>query len=366
MISLHYGLPKIIQDEDDDNDLPIDCDIGNISLTQLPLPLPGEQTRFASFLVYVRLSKILSMVLKDLYTTTRRRNAEDAMVSLDRELSMWLSLAEPVIGELWDPSERENDAPSWDFSSLWLHAMYRLAVIYIHRPALTFEPTEPKFKDSLGIYSKAASALIQLLIMSTSERRLFYALPIGPSIVFQCGILNLFAVWYTPSSALDYKSPVESAASLLEHLEKSIFYKRPTPEEGAIGTRYNQPLSHAAWVLRHLSAITSQIPDISGSPAASSSHQNDSSQWACNPAPSYTAPAYHPDSRGQHNDVVTPSIQLGLQAPQEQATFLDPNFPWGLGGGIDYFNQMYDSLWNFLPSVDDMMGDVMLDLNQPH
>ena len=360
MISLYYGLPKVIQDEDDDNDLPVDCDFDDITVTQLPLPLPGEPTRFTPFLCYVRLSKILSRVLKELYTTTRRRNAVERMAALDRELRMWLSITEPMIGVLRHPDERQEDAHGRDFPSLWLHLIYRLAVIYVHRPALTFEPTEPKFKDSLELCSKAASAIIQLLSSSSSDAQLFQLFPIGPSIVFHCGLLNIFSAWCLQPPSLSFKNSVGNAATLIEHLEATRFHEPSVHEKRTLGRVSSQPLSHAAWVLRHLSTMTSQLPSLTvTSPTSSMS-------WTQSPSFSALTPTRHDHGLSSQVQSVPSAVQELPQEYHQRPTLLDPDLSFGNGGGIDYLNQMDDSMWNFLPPMDGMAGNINLDFNPFH
>jgi hypothetical protein len=83
MTRVAHGLPKLISDKDVDNDLPVDCDFKDMSLTQLPLPLPGETTVLGAFLAYVR---ILAACLNRLYTATRRRDGDEKIPRLEMEL----------------------------------------------------------------------------------------------------------------------------------------------------------------------------------------------------------------------------------------------------------------------------------------
>ncbi|KAI2816563.1 transcriptional regulator family: Fungal Specific TF [Aspergillus niger] len=84
-----HGLPKLIQDDDVDTDLPIDTDLDDVTASDIPLPLPGETTSMATFILYVKLLRLFSSCLKSLYTTTKRRNGVAKITALDHELSVW-------------------------------------------------------------------------------------------------------------------------------------------------------------------------------------------------------------------------------------------------------------------------------------
>jgi len=381
MTSLHYGLPKLINNEDDDNDLPADCDFDDITLTQLPLPFPGESTKMSPFLCYIKLAKILSAILKELYTTTRRRNGVQKIEQLTRELQVWDSLSEITIGRFSDVDQdyygQNRDGDGRDAMSLWLHLLSQMALIYIHRPALTFEPSEPQFQTSLRMCSKASENVISLLDMFHGDEKLRRMFPSGPNIIFQCALLCLYRAWHTlPStnaSPLSYiqnderwigPSPaVETAASLLDTLNKTGLSQSVSAQEFSAKTA---PLLQASWVLRHLLTATAQcVATSTESPhSVISTTSNSISAFPCVP-PSNTSRSHFGDLEqmqfasepirlsSSHN------TELGVGGGHGSET--SPDFLFGNENGLEYLNQMDDSTWTFLSQLGGYSGEINTD-----
>ncbi|KAI1747692.1 hypothetical protein F4782DRAFT_543308 [Xylaria castorea] len=156
MTAISQGLPMLIHDNDVDIDYPIDCDLSSGNSPDISLPLPGESTPVNDFIAFVHLSRILSAILDQLYTTTSRRNGPVKIAKLRSELLGWNrrfvgqlgghidgnGLLKPVITPHSNP---HDESPS----QLLLPSLSNMAVMLIHRPGLTFAETTPEFHESL-------------------------------------------------------------------------------------------------------------------------------------------------------------------------------------------------------------------------
>ncbi|PWY77873.1 hypothetical protein BO83DRAFT_334347 [Aspergillus eucalypticola CBS 122712] len=206
--SIVHGLPKMIQDDDVDTDLPVDTDLDDVAATDIPLPLPGETTSTATFNLYVKLLKIFSSCLKSLYTTTKRRNGVAKITALDHELSVWRhSVVQFQGNEMKDhddglPDTLHMNSADQTFEILFLHFLGNVAVVLIHQPALTFDPKHPQFLKSLSRCVRAALNILSMLGSSHDDRRLHCLFPNKSSIVFQSTLLCFYHQWMCMASSL--------------------------------------------------------------------------------------------------------------------------------------------------------------------
>lgn len=191
----------MIQDTDVDNDLPIDCEILGLGPADLSHPLPGEPTTVFVYIRYIQISKIMSMILGQLYTTTQRREGEEKILNLDRELRGWyqnLSTAlniTPCLGSAeraFAGNRLRRFLDSEKLMIAWLDIMANYVLVFIHRPALTFDKTTSCFRESLSIAIKATSAIIQLANASPYHKRALECAPLGPAVVFQSALMHIF------------------------------------------------------------------------------------------------------------------------------------------------------------------------------
>ncbi|KAL4898236.1 fungal-specific transcription factor domain-containing protein [Aspergillus ambiguus] len=220
--SIVHGLPKIIQDDDVDTDLPIDTDLDDVTTADIPLPLPGEKTSMATFIAYATLLRILSSCLKSLYTTTKRRNGVAKITALDHELSVWRYSVFQFKGSemqknhdvgLLDTSHMNSRDQS--FETLFLHLLSNVAVVLVHQPALTFDPKHPQFIKSLSKCVGAALNILSLLGNSHYNQRLHYLLPNKSSIVFQSTLMCFYHQWMCTSFSL---TPSHNLNPLMEKI----------------------------------------------------------------------------------------------------------------------------------------------------
>lgn len=192
----------MIQDSDVDTAIPEDYELGDFD-DQLALhPLPGESTPVSLYIDYVRLSKLMSTILSQMYTTNSRRGGAEKIARLGRDLHVWhhalidsLQLTSFEIGDF----SRMARIPKLDrFSDseqhmiLWLELMANYAMVLVHRPALTFDPSTQQFGDSLTICVRSSTAIINLMDAVFMTGFGHSIAPFGPSIVFQSALMLIF------------------------------------------------------------------------------------------------------------------------------------------------------------------------------
>lgn len=178
-----HGLPKVTHDADIDTDYPVDCDLEDTNAAELALPLPGESTPIGEFNTLIRLSRLLSRTLAELYTTTNRRGSVDKMERLRAQIGAWRQ------------SCLENGRDG-SLSPSRLGPWFSLAKSYIdlliHRPGLTFGPDSEPFRDCLRICTAASSAIIELVTQLDTSTLITGVKPPLSSLVFQCALMVVF------------------------------------------------------------------------------------------------------------------------------------------------------------------------------
>lgn len=209
--SILYGLPRTIQLADTDTDLPINTDYDDLCCDQLSYPLPGETTNIEPFLHHVLLTEILSRCLEQMYTTTNRRGGVKKIRRLQREIEVWQQnvqsalpgiaiVKQKVYTKLQNIKSNSHStalpAQNADFSSWWLFMLGELAVMLIHRPALTFGPHEPQFVESLQSCVEAATHLILSFDFVQNEYLITRLWPLGYHFIFQSGLTLLYDRWF--------------------------------------------------------------------------------------------------------------------------------------------------------------------------
>ncbi|GFN10912.1 transcription factor domain-containing protein [Aspergillus tubingensis] len=287
--SIVHGLPKMIQDDDVDTDLPVDTDLDDVAATDIPLPLPGETTSMATFILYVKLLRIFSSCLKSLYTTTKRRNGVAKITALDHELSVWRhSVVQFQGNEMKDhddglPDTLHMNSADQSFETLFLHFLGNVAVVLIHQPALTFDPKHPQFTKSLSRCVRAALNILSMLGSSHDNQRLHCLFPNKSSIVFQSALLCFYHQWMcmasslTPSHNLDplMGKIVDTALKLLDMHKTELV----TPNTGSNTTIDVQTVSAAQDLVRLFSSRIEHAGDapVSAVPASSMAQTSPSS-----------------------------------------------------------------------------------------
>lgn len=203
MTATIHGLPKVIHDADVDTDYPVDCELTESTATELSLPLPGESTSIGVFITLVRLSRLLSRTLAELYTTTERRDSVRKMELLRDELKAWnqsLPHSHPTLSTA---------------QGLWVSLAEDYMRVLIHRPGLTFDHTTQPFAECLRICTAACSRIIR---SATSLANFRFAPGVDAaltSLVFQCALMVVFNHCHTLSPEHTDKDDVICATSFL-------------------------------------------------------------------------------------------------------------------------------------------------------
>ena len=176
------------------------------------------------------------MILGQLYTTTQRREGEEKILNLDRELRGWyqnLSTAlniSPCLGnaeQAFAGTRLRRFLDSEKLMIAWLDIMANYALVLIHRPALTFDKTTSCFRESLSIAVKATSAIIQLANASPYHKRALTCVPLGPAVIFQSALMQVFNAclgeFGVLSTRLDLaQSIVEEGIQLLQGMQNNV------------------------------------------------------------------------------------------------------------------------------------------------
>lgn len=260
-----------------DVDLPINADFDDIKCDQLAYSLPGETTRMEPFIRYIQLSQIMSRCLQQMYTTTDRRGAVGKIQLLQRELDVWKQNLESCWPDvaLIAESANNNLGATVDYILLWFHLMELFTSVLIHRPALTFTPQEPQFKNSLGACVQAATKIIASFQYGQDQHLLTRMWPSGYHLVLQSAMVILYSSWVGRAESFLEDAPsanqmdslilmgfVHTAVDLLNPKHDSepsadTTAKSPVPEA-------TSELRQTAFFLQHLhsQSVRSQSPGL--------------------------------------------------------------------------------------------------------
>lgn len=211
-----HGLPKVIHDADVDTEYPVDCELTESTATELSLPLPGESTSIGVYITLVRLSRLLSRTLAELYTTTERRDSVRKMESLRDELRAWSQSV---------PSGQSTLSTA---QGLWMSLAENYMSVLIHRPGLTFDPTTRPFAECLRICNAACSRIIHsAMSLSTSQFAPGISASLS-SLIFQCALMAVFNHGHGSPQEDTNKDDVVDAVSFLNQCAgKTAFVHSP-------------------------------------------------------------------------------------------------------------------------------------------
>ncbi|RVX67110.1 hypothetical protein B0A52_08353 [Exophiala mesophila] len=197
--SVTNGLPELVKEADIDNDMPVDCNLDDLNAEFLSHPLPGETTPVFLFNQYVLLCKKLSAILSQLYTTTQRRGGAEKITRLDRDLRVWnhsfnaLPHVAPFeLAEVSPHAYEEDGNEGLSLMNHWIQLLANIAMVQIHRPALTFDLNTPEFINGLKTCVKSSSAILNLLENTTSGWWLRSICPSSPALVFQSALMHIY------------------------------------------------------------------------------------------------------------------------------------------------------------------------------
>lgn len=266
--SVTNGLPELVKDADVDNDMPVDCILDDLNVELLSHPLPGETTPVFLFNQYVLLCKKLSAILSQLYTTTQRRGGAEKIMRLDRDLRVWnhsfnaLPHVAPFEVAEVSPHTYEDDGnEGLALMNHWVQLLANIAMIQIHRPALTFNLNTPEFNSGLKTCVKSSSAILSLLENTTFGWWLRSICPSSPAIVFQSALMHIY---FHCSSSITTPIGSGSRSTSISTIAKAVQLLRcylpddPNIQEAGCSEFCQQPIVQAMETLTSLQQTLSQ------------------------------------------------------------------------------------------------------------
>lgn len=279
MTSLLHGLPALINDVDVDNDLPSDCYLLGLDSADISHPLPGENTAVFVFIQYVRIGKILSRIREMLYTTTKRRNGVAKIKELDLDLQMWSQSLKAhgikfEIGALPTINPLEVTGKGIERTTLWLQLLANIAMVFIHRPGLSFDESTSQFANCLRACVASSSAGLALLENTHVPRWLQNLSIMGPAVVFQSGLMHVYYQCLSATVQLEGGPSLETSLDLIlkgrSILEKHIILNPQVP--GSRKSIYHGSISEVIGVLDLLHSLLVQKGKFQANTGSLSSH----------------------------------------------------------------------------------------------
>ncbi|KAK0202540.1 fungal-specific transcription factor domain-containing protein [Desarmillaria ectypa] len=169
LLSLHLGRPIMIQEEDLDLELPVECDdeywdIGSDGEVHFCQPA-NEPSKISYFNAQIQLSGIMSVVVRMLYSINKGRNMwgltgkgweERLVCDIDSSMNAWMNTLPNHLR--WDP---DRDNKLFLYQSAVLYNTYYMLQIHIHRPFL--RTASPLSELSLIISTAAARSCTRIL-----------------------------------------------------------------------------------------------------------------------------------------------------------------------------------------------------------
>lgn len=259
--------------------MPADCILDDINAEHVSYPLPGENTPIFLFNQYVLLGKKLSTILEQLYTTTQRRGGAEKITRLDREMRVWnhtfnaLPHVRPFeIGDCSHHIDRTTEQNGQELSMLWLQLLANIAMVLIHRPALTFSAETPEFGESLHTCVKSSTAILDILDNEELGYWLRSICPSGPSVVFQSALMHTYSSCNTfitkKTGGPERSTSLRAVAKAIELLKSYIPHtSNPASRKYSPGDLRSQWIGDAISTLRSLEVALSagsQTQTISG------------------------------------------------------------------------------------------------------
>ncbi|KAJ8081012.1 Gypsy retrotransposon integrase-like protein 1 [Marasmius tenuissimus] len=199
--SATLGKPVSLHDEDFDQDLPMECDDEYWENPDPDLAFkqpPGTVSYVTHFNSFIKLMRILAMVLRVNYTSSKSELLtgfsgpqwdQRAVAMFDSSLNQWVDSLPHCLR--WDPAQ-ENDLLLNQSAHLYSH--YYQLQIYVHRPYIA--PSKQRARvpfPSLAICTNAARSCSH--VVEVLRLRKGFALPWVASPAFTSGIILLLNIW---------------------------------------------------------------------------------------------------------------------------------------------------------------------------
>ncbi|KAI1840921.1 hypothetical protein JX266_012857 [Neoarthrinium moseri] len=255
-IAIAHGLPRTVNDADVDVDYPLDGDLEDMSGMGMSLPLPGETTPVHDFIRFCHLSRVLSSMLSQLYTTTDRRGGPEKISRLDQQLRTWHDRFDESLNHTEDiGSPPSSIYDHKHLTSVWLPLMQHVARLLIHRPGLTFDPSTPKFRECLAVCTDASSEIVDICTR-TAPAALRGVIPPVHALVFQCGMMHIF--YHLHSSGNGQHSSEFHEESSAAVVERAIVLLSTASAENRDSGHFVRTINDSVALLQSLSRVVLQ------------------------------------------------------------------------------------------------------------
>lgn len=170
----------------------MNADCPDTGVQQLPILVPGEADALGLFRQQIFIYQIYSEILDLLYTTWNRRDGIVKIANLEHKLKLWKDACRPEdYYEALDPGKNQHVRTAL----LRLLVLGDLGHLLIHRPALTFDPSEPQFATSLTACVQASQSIITRLSQEPDSSYLVGVWPLSISTLYQSTIMLLYPWW---------------------------------------------------------------------------------------------------------------------------------------------------------------------------
>ncbi|KAF7320557.1 hypothetical protein HMN09_00139700 [Mycena chlorophos] len=227
LLSSGMGRQCVLQYEDFDIDLPIECDDEYWEHPTHPFQQPrGKPSRITFFNTIMGLNHVLALSLKVIYSLGKYNSifrafnaswAESVVAELDSALNIW---REKVPEHLkWDPDRLAN--PVFFDQSVALQCGYYYVQILIHRPFVPILRREPTALPALALCTSAARACANIVDLQLRRKG---DVPIAFNFypVFSSAIILLLNIWSSRRAGLSRAADTNREMGYVEKCMHSL------------------------------------------------------------------------------------------------------------------------------------------------
>ncbi|KAK0473659.1 fungal-specific transcription factor domain-containing protein [Armillaria luteobubalina] len=198
LLSLYEGRPIMMQEEDFDVELPVECDdeYWDIRLDgEVRFCQPGNKpSKISYFNAQIQLSGIMSVVVRNLYSIRKgqdklslpKKDGDRIISDIDSSMNAWMNSIPDHLR--WDP---DRDNKLFLYQSAVLYSTYHMLQIYTHRPFL--RPGSSLSTPSLVISTMAARSCARILQVHLT--RLKIITPHLLIVAFMSGTVLAMNIW---------------------------------------------------------------------------------------------------------------------------------------------------------------------------
>ncbi|KAJ5802161.1 uncharacterized protein N7503_004611 [Penicillium pulvis] len=250
-LSLILGRPRLLREEDIDQEYPSLINDENIGSTQ------SGSSRARNCLMdapvcHAKLSRILGKAAQELYSiqSTEKTRDMDSMITLLEQIKEWQSALPPLLGDSVCPSSLIS---IFQRQLTVIRLAHYHAIMFVTRPLLLFdlseEPENPVLKRSLLHCITTAQKTLDLILELVQEHQLLPTFWYTQYIAFNAlSIAYIYLInskkgrippdWATESDTNESATQALAQTSLYELAEKTQYYLGRATEMNSLAWRY--------------------------------------------------------------------------------------------------------------------------------